>query len=238
MSRFVLVHGGWHGAWCWKPLIDELEARGHQTTAMDLPIEDASATFDTYADVVAASMPKRRDEQVVLVGHSYGGQTIPLVPAKDRPVDALVYLCAMPPVPGLTFVDQLRSEQTMLSRDHVLGLGPASPEGSRGWSDPDLARHFMYADCTDQAVSWAFERLRPQAPPTSAPCPLVSYPDLPTFYIACTDDQLINPRWGERFAKEKLNAGFIEMPGSHSPFMSRPGQLASAFEDIGRQVRR
>ena len=231
MASFVLVHGGWHGAWCWERLVSELEARGHRATAMDLPIEDPSATFDTYAGVVAASMQPDPGEEVILVGHSYGGQTIPLVPGRGRRVDALVYLCAMPPVPGLNFVDQLRSEPTMLNREHVAGLEPPTPDGVRGWSDPELARQFMYADCNDQDAAWAIEQLRPMAPPTSDPCPLDDYPELPTHYVVCDDDRLVNPVWSRQFARERLGAHLIVLPGSHSPFLSRPGHLATVLED-------
>ena len=52
MSTFALVHGAWHGAWCWEQLTPELEALGHRVIAMDLPCDDGAATFDDYADVV------------------------------------------------------------------------------------------------------------------------------------------------------------------------------------------
>lgn len=232
MASFVLVHGGWHGAWCWERLARELEGRGHRTTSMDLPIEDPSATFDTYAAVVAGSMEPDPDDEVILVGHSYGGQTIPLVPGQGRRADALVYLCAMPPIPGLNFVDQLRSERNMLNREHVAGLEPPTPDGVRGWSDPQLAWHFMYADCSPRDATWAIERLRPQAPPTSDPCPLDDYPNLPTHYVVCDEDRLIDPDWSRQFARKRLGAELIEMPGSHSPFMSRPHHLAAVLEDV------
>ena len=68
---------------------------GHDVVAMDLPLEDGAATFDTYADIVCAALGDRGDD-VVLVGHSYAGNTIPLVAAR-RPLRHLVYLCAMIP---------------------------------------------------------------------------------------------------------------------------------------------
>ena len=52
MSTFVLVHGAWHGAWCWERFVPELEIRGHTAIAMNLPVEDGAATFDDYALVV------------------------------------------------------------------------------------------------------------------------------------------------------------------------------------------
>ena len=88
MTTFALVHGAWHGSWCWEQLTPLLQQAGHDVVAMDLPSEDGTATFDTYADVVCAALDGRRDD-VVLVGHSYGGNTVPLV-ATRRPIRHLV----------------------------------------------------------------------------------------------------------------------------------------------------
>src|SRR6202171_5127209 len=95
MTTFGLVHGGYHGAWCWEHLTPLLEQAGHGVAVMDLPLADSAATFETYADVVWGSLADCGDD-VVLVGHSYAGNTIPLVAAR-RPLRHLVYLCAMIP---------------------------------------------------------------------------------------------------------------------------------------------
>ena len=50
MTTFGLVHGAWHGAWCWERLTPLLRQAGHDVVAMDLPVDDNSASFDTYAD--------------------------------------------------------------------------------------------------------------------------------------------------------------------------------------------
>src|ERR1700682_4384448 len=94
MATFGLVHGAWHGAWCWEALIPELQPRGHRAIAMDLPSDQRAATFDDYAAAVAASLPPNPD--LVLVGHSLAGMVIPLV-ALRRPVQLLVFLCALIP---------------------------------------------------------------------------------------------------------------------------------------------
>jgi hypothetical protein len=56
MTTFALVHGGYHGAWCWEQLTPLLKQAGHHVVVMDLPLEDGAATFDTYADVVCAAL--------------------------------------------------------------------------------------------------------------------------------------------------------------------------------------
>jgi pimeloyl-ACP methyl ester carboxylesterase len=94
MSTFALVHGACHGAWCWQRLTPELEGRGHRVVAVDLPTEDRSAGNVRYAEIVAESLAGLEDD-VVVVGHSLAGLTIPLVAAL-RPVRRLVFLCAFP----------------------------------------------------------------------------------------------------------------------------------------------
>ena len=76
MASFSLVHGAWHGGWCWDPVRAELEARGHVVHAPDLPCEDLAADVEEYAAVVPAAD--------VVVGHSLGGLTIPQVEAQTH----------------------------------------------------------------------------------------------------------------------------------------------------------
>ncbi len=76
MATFSLVHGAWHGGWCWDPLRAELEARGHVVHTPDLPCEDLAAGVEEYAAVVPAAD--------VVVGHSLGGYTIPLAEARTH----------------------------------------------------------------------------------------------------------------------------------------------------------
>ena len=54
---FGLVHGAWHGAWCWERLVPELELLGHRTVAVDLPAEDPHAGLTRYAELTAAALP-------------------------------------------------------------------------------------------------------------------------------------------------------------------------------------
>jgi hypothetical protein len=56
VATFALVHGSWHGAWCWERVAPLLQQGGHQVVAMDLPIDDATATCDIFADIVCAAL--------------------------------------------------------------------------------------------------------------------------------------------------------------------------------------
>ena len=82
MATYSLVHGAWHGGWCWDLVRAELEARGHTVETPDLPCEDVEATLEDYARCVPPAD--------VVVGHSLGGFVIPLVDARLH-----VFLCAL-----------------------------------------------------------------------------------------------------------------------------------------------
>lgn len=93
MAHFVLIHGGFHGAWCWEPLLAELERAGHASFAMDLPIDRPLTWIDDYADAVVESVAGRDVEGAYLVGHSLGGIVAPRVAAK-LPGTRIIFLCA------------------------------------------------------------------------------------------------------------------------------------------------
>src|SRR5260370_7927161 len=99
--HFVLVHGAYHGAWCWDQLRTELERGGHASTAVDLPCDDPDAGAERYVDEVLHAIPKQPDP-VVMVGHSLAGLTIPIAASRVRTA-MTIYLCAILPVPGLSF---------------------------------------------------------------------------------------------------------------------------------------
>ena len=231
MATFALVHGAWHGAWCWERLTGELESRGHRVITMDLPCDDGSATYDDYADVVC-DVVTDVGEDLLLVGHSMGGMTIPLVAAR-RPVRRLVYLCALMPILGRSLLQQIEDDPAMVNPDYQKGLGDIDVRGRRGWVDEAVARAHLYGDCDDAAAAAAYARLRPQALyGYTLPCSLSEYPDVKSTYIVCEDDMMVNADWSKKTAPERINADVIEMPGSHSPFYSRPTELADVLHSL------
>ncbi len=227
MATFALVHGAWHGAWCWERLVAELDRAGHRALAVDLPCDDPTATFSTYADVVVDALAGEPDD-LTLVGHSLGGLTVPLV-ADRRPVGRVVYVCALLVDPGRSLIDQLGSESDMLLGRYQEGTS-TDDEGRSCWTDFEIAREVFYADCDEQLARAAFERLRPQAQKAHVePCPLAEHPSVERTYVVCTEDAIVNPDWSRRAARERLGVEPIELPGSHSPFLSRPAELAAVL---------
>jgi pimeloyl-ACP methyl ester carboxylesterase len=194
---------------------------------MDLPIEDNSATFDTYADVVCAALDGCTDD-LILVGHSYAGSAIPLVAAR-RPVRHLVYACAYVPDLGRSLADQLGDEPELLNPACYQGL-KADAESRMEWCDLGLAQALMYADCDEPTVQTAIARLRPQSVSAyGLPTSLAEFPAVSCTFITCSEDQIVGAECAGRIARDRLGADVIEFPGSHSPFLSRLSALADVL---------
>ena len=228
MATFGLVHGSWHGSWCWTKLVRELEARGHRAVAMDLPIEDPNAGLTRYAEVVTDAL-RDVDGDVVLVGHSFGGSTIPLV-AHRRPVARLVFLCALVPRPGASAADRYADPVFV---DGFRGSTATREDGASYWADLDAAVRCFYHDCDTADATWAASRLRPQSPaPSLEPWPMDALPDVRRSSILCRDERCIAPAWSRSMSRDLLGVEPVELDGGHSPFLSRPAELADVLVSL------
>ncbi len=242
MSLFCLVHGAFQGAWCWDLLIPYLEAQGHKTVAMDLPIEDASASLSQFADVILQALPKT-DDDIVLVGHSMAGTVIPLVAEAHR-VSQLVFLTALIPYPGISTIDQFchhldndslkslnyepkQSHQLEQFYDEPYMFNPVS--AGKNFSDEAVLMEVFYQDCQPDIMRWALSKRRLQQSMAYIfeANPLQALPNVDCKYIFCTDDLIISPAWSRYAARKRLGIEAIELPGGHCPHLSRPHDLAS-----------
>lgn len=214
MATFGLVHGAWHGGWCWKFLVEELQRRGHQSIAPDLPSDDPTATYDTYAKVVIAALSGVDDP--VLVGHSKGAMSIALV-ALRRPVKLLIYLCPTTPL--------ATAPPNMPTSRHagVLDALQTDELGRHWWSPEDAVRD-MYRHLDPTRATWAAEQLRPQADP--GPYPLEAPPTLPSRYVYTAEDEIFTPESRQWAARNIFGLEPVEVEGGHFPMLERPSQLA------------
>jgi pimeloyl-ACP methyl ester carboxylesterase len=207
VATFVLIHGGGGSAWDWHLVEPELRRLGHDPVAVDLPTEDASAGWWDYADAVVDAVGDR-PSPVVVVAHSLGGFTAPLVCARI-PVDLLVLLAAMIPAPGELFADWWSD----------------TGYESSGYDD------IFYHDISPELAAEARTRERDQADkPLQEPWPLDAWPDVPTRYLLCRDDRMFPADWARRHARERLGIEADEIDGGHYITLSRPKELADRFE--------
>ena len=198
MAMFALIHGGGGSAWDWHLVGPELRERGHEPVAVDLPSEKESAGWSDYAGAVIDAVAGRRD--VIVVGHSLGAFTAPLIPA-----DQLILLCGMIPSPGELFDDWWTN---------------AGYEQS-GFDD------VFYHDVPPQLAAEAQRHERGEdSKALREPWPLDSWPATPTRYLLCRDDRMFTADWARRHARERLGIEADEMDGGHYVTLSRPREVA------------
>jgi pimeloyl-ACP methyl ester carboxylesterase len=224
---FGLVHGAWHGAWSWDLVADELRRRGHGAVAVDLPCADPDAGASAYARVILDAIGGA--DEVVLVGHSLGGLTLPVVAEAlidgERPVRAMVFVAPLLPTIGASFDDGHADDPDRLMPG--LGAGQVAHEdGSSSWQ-PQAAIALMYPDAPPDVAEWAADRLRRQHWRVAQEVtPLRVWPSAPVTVIACGCDAVVNPDWVRRVARVRFGTEALLLPGDHSPFLARPVELA------------
>jgi pimeloyl-ACP methyl ester carboxylesterase len=229
MPTFGLVHGAYHGAWCWERLADELEGMGHRALTVDLPCDDPSAGAAEYADAALAAFASA-DENLIVVGHSLGGLTIPLI-AAARPLRQLVFLEAIIPRPGRAHDEVNREEPDMIlpPPDGAMYSGPGEVTRFR----PEAAVRWFFTDCPPELAAWAAARLRGQGLKINTEVtPLRSWPTAPCAYVLGTRDMVVNPAWARRAARNILGVEPVEIDAGHSPFLSMPSLLAKALVEL------
>jgi len=211
---YVLIPGAGGAAWCWHRLVPLLG----DAVAVELPAADEDAGLQDYADVVAAAAGAGDD--VVVVAHSMGGFTAPLV--CDRlPVSRIVLVNAMIPAPGETGGDWWENTgQNEARRENDLrdGRDPDAPYDPLAMFfhdvPPELAAQGMAQD-EDQAGK-----------PFGEPWPLDAWPPVPTTVISSRDDRVFPLDFQIRVAEKRLGLTPQQLPGGHLVPLSRPEELA------------
>ena len=203
---------------------------------VDLPSDRPDAGVDEYAEHVVRRW-KHVTDPLVLVGHSLGGLTVPVV-ASRRPVVLLVYLCALLPDPGRSLSEQRAATgpamMTRVWREEYLPQQVKLADGRVEWP-PELAREIFFHDCSPAEISDALAHMRPQgAAPMRERTPLAAWPAVPAEYILCTEDRVVSPAWSRQVAPERLGVRPRELGGGHCPMLAQPSLLADELVAIAQ----
>jgi pimeloyl-ACP methyl ester carboxylesterase len=243
MATFVLIHGAWHGGWCFDDVRLLLEAQGHKVITPDLPgmggtdAELAAVTLSGWADFVS-DICNAQGEPVILAGHSRGGivisETAERVP--DR-LAALVYICAMMLPDGMSRAQwrekhgQPNPEFAAIQRDH--------PGGHAKIIDTTHAIPVFAQLSPPEKAEAAMARLvaEPDGPRTE-PLHLTAdrYGSVPRHYIECLHDRTIPIADQRTMQALQPCASVTALDADHSPFLSAPQALADALIVIARGV--
>jgi pimeloyl-ACP methyl ester carboxylesterase len=221
VPTILLVHGAWHGAWCWQRFTPHLLQRGFDFYTVELPSVGAKPgeVVNLSADAAAVKTTLEAiSGPVILCGHSYGGMVISLAAAAvDAKVERLIYICAYVPEAGQS-----------LTAARVGKRAPWIRMLDGGLTLPDLeqAAGVFYADCDPATQRWARHQLRAQSNAAfEEPVPAPAWKRIPSTYIVCTRDRAIPPAM-QREVFAPRTTSVVELQSGHSPFLSQPGELA------------
>lgn len=236
MSTYVLVHGAWHGGWCWRRVADRLRAAGHDVFTPTLTgLADRShllspqITLQTHILDIANLLEWEELEEVILCGHSYGGMVI--TGAADRQADrikSMVYLDAFVPANGEAAMDSRPPDRVALAFEQVRTVG-------EGWWMPPTSAASFRVNEADQA--WV------DAKCTNFPISCFTQP----VYLTGAVDR-ISPKYYIRAAGylgpqfdacvEKLNGKpgwtVTSLPCGHDAMVDMPGELTELLLKAGQ----
>ncbi len=232
MSRYILVHGAWHGSWCWEKVVPLLIQAGHQVETLDLPGHGQDRT--PIREITLAAYTKRvcktldaQAEPVILVGHSMGGIVITQV-AEERPekIQTLVYLTAFLPQNGESLLQVARMNTDSLLTPNLMAN---EEQGYLTFKEGAPLKEIFYADCPDEDVARAKSLLVLQAvAPMATPVRITAehFGRVPRVYIECLRDRTISPSIQKMMYTATPCQTILSMETSHSPFFSAPQELA------------
>jgi pimeloyl-ACP methyl ester carboxylesterase len=235
MTDFVLVHGAWHGAWCWRKILPSLWAKGHRAFAVTLTgvgerehLMSSSIRLTTHIDDVVSVIETEELASLVLVGHSYAGLLITAV--ADRYAERivrLVYLDAIIPHSGESWSSShnestRQARRADIARDGAIPPPPASAFGLTG-----------------EDAAWVDRRQKPH--------PGGVYEDVLQFdearvaslsrtFVDCTSPALPTIEKSRQRVRSEPGWKVIEIATGHDPMISAPIQLLDILDQAGRSI--
>jgi len=233
---YVLVHGAFHGGWCWRPVAQRLRDLGHVVYTPTLTglgershlLLRAAPTMKTFIEDILQVFGYEELRDVILVGHSFGGSTISgvadLVPDRLR---HLVYFDALVLEPGTAALDSSPREHIERYRREARPspIGPLSqprePEYF-GITDPEMAAR-LATMLTPQPFALYEERLDLANPVGNG---------VPATYIACTSPYLSSTARSRDLARARTDWHYVEMDAPHNAMMTHPDALATLLDSI------
>jgi pimeloyl-ACP methyl ester carboxylesterase len=220
-KQVVLVHGMGHGAWCWEPLIADLDASGVDASAVELPLTSL------HDDIAALSAALTRYEAPVLVGHSYGGMVIT---GAGHSASHLVYMAALAPDDGETAMGLGTKYGPSALPDEAVVM---SKDGSTASFAPEWATFALYGSCDPATTRTLVEKLRP----TSTTCLWTAFKgnpawrSVPSTYVISTLDRVQQVPLQHDLAV-RIGANVVTLDTDHSAYLSRIDDVGALLTQI------
>jgi pimeloyl-ACP methyl ester carboxylesterase len=242
MASFVMIHGAWHGGWCFEPLRARLEAAGHRLVAPDLPGmggDDAAlaeVTLDQWAEF-AVETCRAQAGPVLLCGHSRGGIVLSQAAELDPgAMDALIYICAMLIPNGVSRTEFQQDQQAnpafaAIVRPTAGGEGTVIDAEHAGAVFAQLSPPALVAE---QLARLAAEPNAPRATPLRLTP--ARFGSVPRHYVECLHDRTIPISDQRRMQALQPCASVTTLAADHSPFLSAPDALAGALLGLASAI--
>ncbi len=225
-STFVLVHGAWSGAWCWRDVAASFDARGIAWRSVDLPssrfnapgstnlIDDALHLIDVVGDL----------GRVTLVGHSYGGAVISEAASNIGGLERMVYIAALVPLRGESASDASRAVRVRTELDDAIEV-----DGDYLRLNRERAVPALYGQCDSHTQLWATSNLSTQTLASFRTKRTSARSEVASLYVKCRDDRAVDPGLQNLMAARCDE--HVEIDSDHSPFLSHPLELLEAILD-------
>lgn len=217
-ATFVLVHGAWHGGWAWEPITQRLTAHGRNVIAVDLPsVRPELPSTATFADDVACVTDaiEQAGENVILVGHSYGGMVITEAASGRSDVDHLCFVTALVLDIGQSLAgeDDSRIPEWVDLTEDRLASKPRDP-AFQFYGDLPAATQ---AELAGQLGWQSTAALR-------GPISKTAWRELPSSYVLCDQDEAIS--FNAQTSMSRRTQQQFTLASAHSPFLSQPAALS------------
>ena len=236
MATFVLIHGAWHGGWCWRKVVPLLERQGHTVAVPDLPshgddpASPATVTLASYAERICDVVSAQR-EPVILLGHSMGGAAISQAAENcAEHVRALVYLCAFLPRDGECLTTWAEQDSASLVNGNLVHAMDGAVSFRR-----EAAHAAFYANCAAEDEEFALSRLTPQGVGPFGDAVRTTperWGRIPRYYIECVQDRAINLPLQKAMHSASPCRKVFSIDTDHSPFFSAPEALVRILLEI------
>lgn len=231
MMTFLLIHGAWHGNWCWDKIAPGLIKAGHTVLSPNLPgrkeneLPHSEITLKTYVNFLE-KLVEDIPQKIAVVSHSFGG-VIATQLANEIPnkISSLIYVCAFLPENGQSLMDIAKATNHKKQPDSMI----VDSLGMTISIQASSANELFFNCCSSEIQKWAIDHLCPE--PFYPMTEKVKISDqnlakIPKTYIECTLDNALTIEAQRKMCKRYVCTA-ISLPTDHSPFFSMPGELTA-----------